>query len=508
MKTLLRWMSGLSLVPLAGLAVDWPQYRGPTHDGVSPEVIRTNWSAQPPRQVWKVTTLNGGFSSFTVSGGRAFTLDQRNVSGTMREVCVALDANTGQELWAAPVGNADYDGGTGSVDGPRSTPSVDGDRVYVLSAYVSLFCLNPTNGAVIWSKDLMGQYGGQNIGWESAASPLIEGDLIFVNCNGSGHRLLALHKTDGSEAWKGTDYGMTHSTPVAATIQGTRQVIFYTSSGLVSVVPETGSVLWRYATPNCPYSSTATAMSPAVGDDTLFCAAAYGVGGAAVRITKSGANLVATERWPKKTNLQCHWSTPVYRNGCYYGIYGSYSSTLPLRCVDAATGNVLWSQSGFGSGGVLLVGPYLLVLSVSGNVVLVDPAPTGYREIARLPNVIAGDCWNVPSVSNGRIYARSTTEAVCLDVSAAAPAQPLRVRPVLNAAAGSLQLQVLNQDDTPIDPSRVANISIVASTNLGLTGTGWTALAGPLVLSKGVLYLEDLQGGVLPQRFYQTVEGP
>jgi len=506
MKMLARFVSGLSLVSVGALALDWPQYRGPNHDGVSSETIRTNWSAEAPRQVWKVTTLGGGFSSFTVSQGRAFTLDQRD-NGT-RGVCVALDANTGEELWATQVDNADYQDGTGSINGPRSTPVVDGDRVYVLSAYLSLFCLNPTNGAVIWSKDLVAEYGARNIGWDSAASPLIEGDLVFLNCNGPGHCLLALHKNDGREAWKGTDYGMTHSTPVAATIQGTRQVIFYTSSGLVSVVPESGSVLWRYAAPNCPYAETSTAMSPVVAGDVVFCAAAYSAAsGASVAITNNGGHLLAAELW-KKGPLQCHWATPVYRDGYYYGIYGSYSSTIPLKCADAATGTVMWSRTGFGSGGVLLVGPYLLVLAVSGDVVLVDPTPAGYREIARLPRVINGHCWNVPAVSNGRIYARSTTEAVCLDVSVSTPSQPLTIEPVLSSGPGGFQFRIRNEDGSAIDASRVASIGVVASTNLGLFDGGWAGLATPLVLSNGLLYLEDPDTSSLPRRFYRTVEGP
>jgi outer membrane protein assembly factor BamB len=505
MKKLVRMVFGLSLVSVAALALDWPQYRGPNHDGVSPELIRTNWSAEPPQELWRVSTLGGGFSSFTVSGGRAFTLDQRD--GETRGVCVALDANTGEELWAAQVDDAGYTDGTGSFNGPRSTPVVDGDRVYVLSAYLSLFCLNPTNGAVIWSKNLVASYGASNIGWDSAASPLIEGDLIFLNCNGSGHRLLALRKSDGSEAWKGTDYGMTHSTPVAATIQGVRQVIFYTSSGLVSVVPGTGSMLWRYATPNCPYAPTSTAMSPVVGGDTVFCSAAYNAGGGAVRITKTGTNLVATQSF-RTNNLQCHWATPVYRDGYFYGLYGSHSANVPLRCIKATTGEKVWEEYGFGTGSVLLVGSHLLALTEGGDLVLVDPTPAGYREITRVSGVLSGDCWNVPAVSNGRIYARSTSEAVCLDVSTAAIAQPLKVQPILNAGTGGLQLRIQNEDGSSIDASRVPNVGIVSSTNLGLAAGGWLGLTNPLILSNGVLYLDGFQATPGPQRFYRTVEQP
>ena len=128
-------------------AADWPQYRGPNHDGVSSEKILTTWPAGGPRQLWK-TPLTDGFSSLTVGGGRAFTLVTREADGADQEMCVALDANTGKELWAAPLGIAKYDGGGDSGteensggDGPRSTPSVDGDRVYTMSARLFLKCL-------------------------------------------------------------------------------------------------------------------------------------------------------------------------------------------------------------------------------------------------------------------------------------------------------------------------------------------------------------------------------
>jgi outer membrane protein assembly factor BamB len=127
-------------------ASDWPQYRGPTHDGISTENIRTNWSQSPPRRLWKVP-LQPALSSFTVGGGRVFTQVRRPLNGGDQEFCVAMNADTGAELWATPLGIADYpNGGVGSDDGPRSTPSLDGDRVYVLSSYLLLACLDVASG--------------------------------------------------------------------------------------------------------------------------------------------------------------------------------------------------------------------------------------------------------------------------------------------------------------------------------------------------------------------------
>ena len=266
---------GAALWPVAGCALaslcagDWPQYRGPNHDGVSTEMIRTNWSEQAPREVWRIP-LDPALSWFAISGGRAFTLARRPGNGQDQEYCIALNADTGVELWASlPLGVASYpNGGVGLDDGPRSTPAVDGDFVYVLSSYLRLVCLSATNGALIWSKDLVAEYGSTVVNWQSAASPLIDGDLVFVIGNATGKSLFAFHKSDGKEAWKGQNDIMTQASPVATTIAGVRQIVFFAQSGLVSVAPDSGSVFWRY-----PFRfSVATAAS---SDPGCNCASLF-----------------------------------------------------------------------------------------------------------------------------------------------------------------------------------------------------------------------------------------
>jgi outer membrane protein assembly factor BamB len=278
-----------------------------------------------------------------------------------------------------------------------------------------LKCLDAASGQQIWACDLLKEHAGINIHWQSAASPLIEGNLVFVAGGGPGEALLAFDKDDGHVVWKGQDDTMTQSSPVAATLLGERQVIFLTQKGLVSVAPATGAVLWRF-----PFRfSTATAISPVVCGDIVYCSAAYGVGSSACKITRADAGFAATEIWHQPANvLANHWSTPVYSDGYLYGISGQAKfAAAPLVCVDVATGRVIWSKPGFGPGGCSLVGGNVLVLSDAGDLVLVKATPGSYQEIAR-SHVLAGKCWNYASVSNGRIYARSTREGVSLDVSA------------------------------------------------------------------------------------------
>ncbi len=410
----------LASLATAASAADWPQYRGADHNGSTAEQISTKWPANGPKQLWKVETPTG-FSSFTVSGGKAFTQVTRTIEGVPQEVCVALNADTGKELWAQPVGFVKYghDGGNAGAsdnkggDGPRSTPTVDGDRVYVLSSDLNLICFNAADGKKIWSRDIMKEHDGRNITWKNAASPVLDGDLIFVAGGGKGQALLGINKKDGSVAWKGEDDTITHATPVVGTILNQRQVIFFTQTGLVSVVPESGKVLWRHPFP----FRTSTAASPVVCGDIVFCSAGYGVGAGAAKIAKQGDTFTATELWRTPNELMNHWSSPVHKEGYLYGMFSfKQYDKGPVMCVEAATGKVMWEQEGFGPGNIIQVGGNFLALGDRGQLVLMEGTPKKYNELARAKTV-DGKCWSTPVVSNGRAYVRSVKEGVCLDVS-------------------------------------------------------------------------------------------
>src|SRR6185295_2933759 len=242
---------GLTLLLMFCLAVgtraaDWPQYRGPHHDSVSTDRITKQWTGAVTNPVWRVLLTNC-LGSFAVSGGRAFTMTRRTIDGSDQEVCVALSAADGTELWATPVDLASsYTGGVGFDDGPRTTPAVDGDSVFVLGSYLKLYRLNVTNGAILWQTDLLTTYGGSMILYQNCASPLLEDGVIFLGTTATSSNLMALRASDGSLIWRSQDEDLTHATPVLVTIHGVRQVIFATQSGLVSLDPATGNRLWKF----------------------------------------------------------------------------------------------------------------------------------------------------------------------------------------------------------------------------------------------------------------------
>jgi outer membrane protein assembly factor BamB len=399
-------------------AGDWPLYRGPNQDGICPDKTHIQWSGSP-KVVWKTET-NTGFSSFAVANGRAFTQVQRDLDGRSREICLALDASTGKELWIADIAEGRFVGGgdtDGGGDGPRSTPTINEGKVYLLTPDLVVHCLDETNGKQIWKRDLMKQHHGRNIPWNSAASAVVDGNLVFVAGGGAGESMLALNKNTGAVVWKSGDEKITHATPVAATILGVRQVIFFMQSGLVSVEAGTGKLLWKY-----PFKfKVSTAISPVVCGDMVYLSAGYDVGSSACRIAKEGGRFTATKLWfipgKGKEALVNHWSTPVCKDGYLYGMFGfKYFTEGPMKCVELATGKVMWSHPGFGQGNLILVGDRLVALADHGNLVVVEATPDSYKEIART-RAFHDKCWTTPAYADGKLYVRSISEGICYDVS-------------------------------------------------------------------------------------------
>jgi len=400
----------------AAHAADWPQYRGPNQDGISSEKLALKtWPARGLPQIWKTPTPTG-FSSFAVGGGSVFTIVAREVEGVKREACIGLDAASGRELWAVLMCPAKYSGGGdsgGGGDGPRSTPTYSDGLVYVYDSQLLLQCLDARDGRVVWSKDIVKEFAGRNISWQSAVSPVVDGKVVFVPGGGAGQSLLAFDKKTGAVIWKAQDDKMTHATPVVATIGGVRQLVCFMQKGMLSVEIATGKALWNY-----PFKYvTSTAASPVICGDLVYCSAGYGVGAGLVRITRDGSAFTATEVWRKEDKLVNHWSTPVFKDGYLYGIFGfkEYNKAA-LKCYELQTGKEMWSKEGYGPGNVILVDNHLLALGDRGQLVLVKAAPKSYQEISRL-QAVGGKCWTTPAYAEGQIYVRSTTEGVCLDAT-------------------------------------------------------------------------------------------
>jgi outer membrane protein assembly factor BamB len=405
----------LSLAVLTtSFAADWPQYRGPSGDGSTPDKIATTWAAAP-KTLWKVPG-GAGFSSFVVAGAKCFTIE--GLDG--KEVLVARNVANGKELWKAELGNAQYQGGGNDGtndnkggDGPRTTPTIAGNVIVTTNADLVLQGHDATSGKPLWKLDLA-QHGARNISWKNAASPLLEGGLIYTAGGGAGESFMALNPATGAIVAKSGDETMTHATPTAATILGTRQIIFFMKSGLVSVEPKTLKELWRAEVK----FNVSTAASPVVAGDYVYASVGYGVGAYGFKVAKAGDAWKAEQvmRVPGDKELANHWSTPVHLDGHLYGMFQfkKYGSG-PVKAVKLPDGEVKWAKEGFGPGHVVLTNGNVLALSDAGELVVFAAKPDAYAESARA-KVLDGKCWTTPVISNGLVFVRSTKEAACIDL--------------------------------------------------------------------------------------------
>ncbi len=404
----------------AGTAsIEWPEFRGPSTNGVAPLLPIKDLTKAQIKSLWKVETP-AGFGSFAVGGLKAFTIVKRDVEGSPSEVLVALDVKTGKELWSAPLSIIKkYDGGGDSGtgdnkggDGPRSTPAVNDGKVYAVDAYLGVHAFDTENGKVAWTRDLLKDNAGVNIQWQNAASPVIDGDLLLMAGGGAGQALLGLDKKTGTVKWKAEDDKMTHATPVIADILGVHQAIFFTQKGLVAVSPQDGKVLWRG---DFPYK-TSTAASPVVFEDIVYCSAGYGVGAGAFKITKSGSGLSAAQIWRRENECFNHWSTPVAKDGYLYGMFSfkEYGKG-PVACVDIRTGKDMWKEAGFGPGQVILSGDTVIAMSDKGEVVFIKADSAKYTELKR-ESLVKGKVWSYPVLAYNHLFARSTVEGGCWEL--------------------------------------------------------------------------------------------
>ena len=359
---------------------------------------------------WKVpTTL--GFSSFAVADGKAVTLIGRD----KQEYCVALDANSGQELWATKLGSAEYKHGGGNAgaqgnrggDGPRSTPAISGGKVYVYDTHLELHCLSLENGRKIWSRNIKEEFAGKIIKWGNATSPLIYNNSVYISGGGSNSSFLAFDIADAKLKWKSGTETMTHASPAIANIDNQEQIVYFMKSGLVALDAEQGNELWRSPFP----FDVSTAASPIVNGNQIYCSAGYGVGAGLYEINSQGTS---KEVWRKPNRLINHWSSPVLYKDHLYGMYGfKRFGRAPLQCVELSTGQIKWKTAGYGQGNCIIIGDTIIALTDAGELAIVAATPEKYDELRR-EKILSGKCWSTPAYSDGKIFIRSTQEAACV----------------------------------------------------------------------------------------------
>jgi outer membrane protein assembly factor BamB len=288
---------------------------------------------------------------------------------------------------------------------------VAGGRVFTFGADGLLRAVDLATGRRLWGRDLHDEYKVPDGYFGAVCSPLVEGQLVILNVGGPGAGIVAFAAETGKEVWRATDDGASYSSPVAATVNGTRSVFVFTREGLVALDPANGAVRfqqrWRSR-----LQASVNAATPLVVGDEVFVSASYGTGSAAWKVRPDGV----TPLWKGDHALSNHYNTSVYHDGSLYGIDGRQEGGATLRCVDWKTGRVRWTKEGFGCATLALADGKLLALSEHGELVAIDPTPAAYRELART-KVLDGPVRAAFALAGGRLYARDGKRLIALDLT-------------------------------------------------------------------------------------------
>jgi outer membrane protein assembly factor BamB len=410
---------------LTALGADWPQWRGPDRTDVSRETgLLPSWPKSGPPLVWSYAEAGVGYSGPAIVGRRLYTMGARGPT----EYVLALDTETGKEVWASPVAPTFTFKGNSWGDGPRGTPTVEGDRVYALGGQGELVCLQAATGKEVWRlslpKDLGGEVspaggGPEKIGWGFTESPVIDGDQLVCTPGGPGGTLAGIEKTTGKVLWRSkalTDPA-TYSSIVPTEIAGHRQYVQLTDRGLVGVARD-GRLLWRYM--RKPAYSDVVIPTPIAHNDEVYATAGYGAGCDLVRVTASNGKWKATKVYANKNMVNQHGGVVLVGEHLY-----GYSEGKGWVCQDFASGKLVWSEKRkLSRGSLTCVDHHLYCYGEDeGIVVLIQASPEGWKESGRFnlprqstlrkPN---GKFWTHPVVADGRLYLRDQDLLFCFDV--------------------------------------------------------------------------------------------
>ena len=384
---------------------EWFQWRGPNRDGISQETgLLQEWPKFGPPLAWRASGLGNGYSSFSTSGGRLYTLGAR--AGI--EYVIALDRASGKQVWETPNGRR-YQNDRG--DGPRSTPTVDGDRLYVLGGSGDLTCLENATGKKIWSINIVQKFGGVNPYWGYSESPLIVGDRILVNTGGRRAGIAAVSKADGSTLWQQHSDGAGYSSPMLMRTGSLNQVIFFTEDRAMAVDPRDGRLLWSYDKAN---NGTANIATPIVKGTFVFVSSDYGTGGALLDVRAAGNFATANEVYFTRDMRNHHASSVLVGDH----LYGFSSSILTALRFD--TGKTAWRDRSVGKGSLIVADNRLYLYSEDSVVGLADASPEAYRERGRftLPQQSGLPTWSHPIIADGLLVIRDQDTVYTYNVRA------------------------------------------------------------------------------------------
>lgn len=397
------------------LAGDWPQWLGPRRDGSTEEKVAP-WKG-PLKELWR-QPVGEGHGSPVVADGRVFLLTRGRTN--TEEVLAAFDAQTGKPLWNTPYPRGPFNSIFGN--GPRATPAVAGQLVFTFGSTAILTCCDATNGTIRWQVNTLKTFKAPGLFFGASCSPLVVDNLVLLNVGGPGAGIVAFDKNDGKTVWQKLDDGASYASPISVGTGSQKQVVFLTHKGLVSLAPATGQVYWQFPFEDDLSESSAT---PAVVGDLLI--------GSAITSGTVGLRLTTRKDQPRaklawfQPNLTSYFATPVpVGRKQLYLVSGTTPPALfikaTLHCLDADTGKELWQRPKVGKyhASLLRTGDdKLLLLEEEGNLVLLDPNPKEYRELAR--SRICTTTWAHPAIADGRLFIRDAKHLICVQLNRGTP---------------------------------------------------------------------------------------
>ncbi|MEO6742070.1 MAG: PQQ-binding-like beta-propeller repeat protein [Chthoniobacteraceae bacterium] len=410
---------------------DFPQLFGPNRDSrLAGPALDPDWKNHPPQILWRVP-VGAAWSGFAIVGDRALTLEQQGEE----ELVTCRHISTGKLMWSTA--NAGHYHASIAGEGPRTTPTVQGTRVFTLGAMGTLRCLELESGKPVWTREVTKDAGiqisptvtSENKGaddhagaeasgtfpmWGFASSPLLHGGKVIVSAGGKdGNSLLAYDAATGAPAWHGGNRPINYSSPFFCTLAGRPQIVMFNTDAITAHDPATGEVLWEHKWgKGMPH----VARPIPVGANRLFLSSGYGVGGALIEIAPGAdGRLAASEVW-RSIKFQAKFSNPVERGGFVYGV-----SDGIFACLDLADGKVRWKDGRYGHGQGLLIGEhYLQMTEIPGEIVLLRPTPEAANELARF-RVFDEKTWNPIALSGDLLLVRNDREAACIRLPLAKP---------------------------------------------------------------------------------------
>jgi outer membrane protein assembly factor BamB len=399
-------LAGALLFSVAAIhASDWPQWQGPDRTGISKETgLLKEWPSSGPALVWTATGLGSGYGSMAVAGDRVFVQGTRN----RQSVVIALNRADGKEVWSKALGATE---GNDQGPGPRGTPTVDGDRLYVLTEAGDLHCIK-TDGTAVWHKNILSEYGGRQLRWLISESPLVDGPHLVVSPGGPGAGMVKLDKMTGKTVWTAKDLSdpAGYSSVIAADVQGVRTYMTFTAAAGVGVRASDGKLMFRYPS---AANNIANITTPLFFNNKVFFTSAYDTGGGLVDLTAQNGEVKAKEVYFTR-NMKNHHGGVVLIDGYLYGFNDSI-----LTCLEFGSGRLMWRDRSVGKGSVTFADGNLYIQSENNVVGLAAATPERYLERGRFSIPDKGLLsWAHPVISDARLYVRNQDSLMVYDIKA------------------------------------------------------------------------------------------